>query len=153
MGWMNRQWDGLKAGWMAGNGWWSVALSQVGGQWLLVCSIIQYRAQSCLTSSLMIQITGHGVHSASLLMIQSWEEWITHQRVVLSSRGISEGWRNGLVGTSWRSTKGNANWRGIIFLNRLGKVVRSKQEVLKEGLWYGFLKKNREKMWLKLWTI
>jgi len=36
---------------------------------------------------------------ASLLMVQNWEVWLIHQRVMLSSRGTLTGWTNGLTGT------------------------------------------------------
>jgi len=52
---------------------------------------------------------GHSVTSASLLMLEKWEEHLVHQMGVLTSRGTSRGWRNGLTGTSCRSTKGSAN--------------------------------------------
>lgn len=35
---------------------------------------------------------------ASLLMTQTWKEWLICQRVVLPFRRISEGWRNGQTG-------------------------------------------------------
>lgn len=44
------------------------------------------------------------VPSASVLVTQNWEEQLTHQRVVVPSRGTLTGWRNGLAGTS-RSSK------------------------------------------------
>lgn len=38
---------------------------------------------------------GQSESSASLPMAQSWEEWLTHQRDVLPSRGTSLGWKMG----------------------------------------------------------
>lgn len=43
---------------------------------------------------------GYLVPSASLEMTPDWEEWPTHQKAVLPSRGFSASWRNGLTGIS-----------------------------------------------------
>lgn len=63
--------------------------------------------QGCLASLLMTWMTGQRAPSG-LQMIQSWEGWVTHQVVVLPSRGPSIGWRTGRTGTSCDSSKGSA---------------------------------------------
>ncbi|GAB0177600.1 mitochondrial enolase superfamily member 1 [Grus japonensis] len=45
-------------------------------------------------------LMGQSVPSASLLMTPNQEKWLIWQRVMLSSRGTSTGWRNELTGTS-----------------------------------------------------
>lgn len=51
---------------------------------------------------------------AKLRITQNWECLIC-QRVVLPSRGTTTGWKNGLTGTSWSTTRGSAEpstaWR------------------------------------------
>jgi len=38
-------------------------------------------------------------------MTQSRGEWLIHQRIMQPSRGTSTGWRNGLTGTLWSSSR------------------------------------------------
>jgi len=46
----------------------------------------------------MTWMMAQSAHPASMLMMQSWEEWLTHQGVVLSFRKTFTGWRMGLAG-------------------------------------------------------
>lgn len=48
----------------------------------------------------MTGMLGQSTLSASLLVIQNWEEWMVDQRIVLLFRETWTGWRNGLAGTS-----------------------------------------------------
>ena len=47
----------------------------------------QYCVQYCSTYPSVTWMKGQSAPSASLLMIQNWEEWPIHQRVVLPFRG------------------------------------------------------------------
>lgn len=48
--------------------------------------------------------------SASLQLIQNWEECLIHQMFVPLFRGTSTGWGNRVTGISWMSAKGNAKF-------------------------------------------
>jgi len=64
-------------------------------------------------------MTEQSVPSPSLLMIQNWEEWLRHRKVVLPSIRTLTGWKNGLRGTSCSSTRGSAKsctWEGTTSL-------------------------------------
>lgn len=64
----------------------------------------QYRDQYYLMSSL---VDGKNPLLTSLQVLQSWEEWLIDQIVVIPSRPTLTCWRNELKGTSWTSTKGD----------------------------------------------
>lgn len=51
---------------------------------------------------------GQSATSASFPLIQQWEERLAGHRVVLLSRGTRAGWRRGLAGTLWSSTRRSA---------------------------------------------
>ena len=63
----------------------------------------------------MIWVKGQNAHRASLLMIQSGAEWLTHQKVVLPFSKICTGWKAG-CGETWDSTRSVVEfytWGGI----------------------------------------
>ena len=78
---INGQWDSLKTGWTSLKGLWSVAQSVAGGQSLVVYTSGPYWGQYCLISSLMIWMMRQSVPKVNLQMVQTWEEWLMHQRV------------------------------------------------------------------------
>lgn len=92
-------------------GWWWTVQCLVGG-WKTVIFSMEggpYWVESCLTSSLIIFMIGCDILSVSLLMTQSWEEWLTDGMVAIQ-RDLT-GWRSGLTGTS-ASTAKSCNWWG-----------------------------------------
>lgn len=60
-----------------------------------------------LSSSSMAWTMRQTALSASVV-IHTGEEWLIHPMDALPFRGASAGWRDGLTGNSWRSTKQNA---------------------------------------------
>lgn len=66
---------------------------------------------------------GQSVPFASLQTMQTWKQWLICQRILLSFRGTSTGWRNRLTGTLWSSRKPNAKShtrRGITTCSSIG---------------------------------
>lgn len=64
----------------------------------------------------MTRIMGQMAPPAGLQMIQNWKKQVVDPLCALPFRGTSTGWRNGAMGTSQNSTKGNAKfciWKGI----------------------------------------
>ena len=61
--------------------------------------------------------------SASLLMIQSWEEWLAHQKAVLPFHKPCTEWRIGQGGTWWGLTRASVEsctWGGITACINIG---------------------------------
>lgn len=91
---INGQWSGLKADWTAAlKTLWSAAQSPSGGQSEVVSPRSQYWCQHCCISSITMWIVGQSAVSASLQLIENWEEWLIHQMVVLQIRGTSTSWK------------------------------------------------------------
>jgi len=108
MGWVSRQWGGLESVWIArSRGWWSVAQSLLGGQWLVVHPRDQYWVWSCLTSSLMIWMMGQSVPSVKkrTFKLRGVVDTPEGHAVI---QGTLAGWRTGLTGILWRSTRRSA---------------------------------------------
>lgn len=65
---------------------------------------------------------GKSAPSPSLQKIQNWNEWLVIQMSLLSFRGTSTGWRNGMTGILWSLTKRNAKssypWGGTSLCTR-----------------------------------
>lgn len=86
-----------------------MARSLAGGQEPALYPRGQHGPRSCLSSSLATCVMeGNASSASSQKMTQNLGEQLPHQKVVLPSRGTSASWRNGLTGTPWSSTRGNA---------------------------------------------
>lgn len=71
-------------------------------------------------------------------LIQNSECWMLNQMVVLPLRETLGGWKNGLAGTSWSSTKGaikSCPWEGTILCARTSLGTAGWKAALQERNW------------------
>jgi len=69
-------------------------------------------------------------------MVQNWEDWLIHQRVVLLFGGTSTGCRNGLMGTSCSSAKRSAKsctWGGINLCSSICRGCQAGRQLCGKG--------------------
>jgi len=71
-------------------------------------------------------------------MIQSWEEWLTHQKAVLPFIDTWMGWGVGQRGTWWDSSKASVEsytWGGIIACTSTAQGLNCWIRVLQRRIW------------------
>jgi len=98
--------DEQTVGWIENqlNGW--VQRVEIGGTQCSRRPVTSSVSQGSIQGPVLFNIFINGLDDgalctlASLQLTANWKEWLICQRVVLTSRGTSSGWRDGLTGTS-----------------------------------------------------
>jgi len=106
--------DEQTVGWIENqlNGW--VQRVEIGGTQCSRRPVTSSVSQGSIQGPVLFNIFINGLDDgalctlASLQLTPNWKEWLICQRVVLTSRGTSSGWRDGLTGTSWSSASRSA---------------------------------------------